>query len=132
MAAKKAEKEAEKVSIPFKRESVSKGSRSGCSRSNQGSFNSLQTGKCIQRSAMGKPTGSFFQFQFPSNGKVYPKMDRNARVDKALKAFQFPSNGKVYPKRPYFSPSWAVAPEPQNPTRTARAFFVSKFILKIP
>ena len=63
----------EEVSIPFKREGVSKDYRY------QGgyrliSFNSLQTGRCIQRRIRTrKMTSHSKTFQFPSNGKVYPK-----------------------------------------------------------
>ena len=68
---------ADLVSIPFKRESVSK--VNPCRHRSTGSrtrFNSLQTGKCIQRET---PTASVDApdrelFQFPSNGKVYPKI----------------------------------------------------------
>ena len=67
-----------KVSIPFKRESVSKGygNSAGC-----------------------EPV---LLFQFPSNGKVYPKTNP-MRVIAPDPGFQFPSNGKVYPK--FNSPS---------------------------
>ena len=62
------------VSIPFKRESLSKGrrlcSRVSCSRS---CFNSLQTGKPIQRNTVFLPKTNRIRFQFPSNGKAYPK-----------------------------------------------------------
>ena len=37
------------------------------------------------------------EFQFPSNGKAYPKEEAENRLAK-LYAFQFPSNGKAYPK----------------------------------
>ena len=40
-------------------------------------------------------------FQFPSNGKVYPKAQKHERGIYRLK-FQFPSNGKVYPKVNFF------------------------------
>ena len=36
-------------------------------------FNSLQTGRCIQREAVSKYWLWLTWFQFPSNGKVYPK-----------------------------------------------------------
>ena len=63
------------------------------------SFNSLQTGKCIQRtSGFDVKIDEDFRFQFPSNGKVYPKRDRVESM-KPEDSFQFPSNGKVYPKR---------------------------------
>ena len=43
------------------------------------SFNSLQTGKCIQRVVlMGMDCDEAQKFQFPSNGKVYPK--RNSKI----------------------------------------------------
>ena len=37
-------------------------------------------------------------FQFPSNGKAYPKMTTAEINDFVAKQFQFPSNGKAYPK----------------------------------
>ena len=86
-------------------------------------FNSLQTGKCIQSrsSKFGLPlrdnvsipfkresvskvlklkTINWFisEFQFPSNGKVYPKCHSWFWIAR-FTTFQFPSNGKVYPKR---------------------------------
>ena len=36
-------------------------------------FNSLQTGRCIQRPHFECPIKKEFEFQFPSNGKVYTK-----------------------------------------------------------
>ena len=60
------------VSIPFKRESISKGKAN-------------------------KFTKNLRKFQFPSNGKVYPKVSNN-RINVIGYKFQFPSNGKVYPK----------------------------------
>ena len=38
------------------------------------------------------------KFQFPSNGKAYPKPETPS-VDTTETEFQFPSNGKAYPKR---------------------------------
>ena len=62
------------VSIPFKREGVSKGE------------------KPVEE-------GATDEFQFPSNGKVYPKKgEKMKNLFLALITFQFPSNGKVYPK----------------------------------
>ena len=63
------------VSIPFKREGVSKAAViDDLLLSTSDGFNSLQTGRCIQSDGEqytvqynGK------KFQFPSNGKVYPK-----------------------------------------------------------
>ena len=67
------------VSIPFKRES---GSKVECLY--QGSkvikgFNSLQTGKGIQSEPPRIETKNLHEFQFPSNGKVYPKFPSRAR-----------------------------------------------------
>ena len=88
------------------------------------SFNSLQTGKCIQ-SFHNRSSNQCAksEFQFPSNGKVYPKSHENRKslldfsfnslqTGKCIQRqtfailmreppqFQFPSNGKVYPKIP--------------------------------
>ena len=61
------------VSIPFKRETISKGN-------------------------LGLVRVKFIDvFQFPSNGKPYPKM-RQVIQWQLLPRFQFPSNGKPYPK----------------------------------
>ena len=86
-------------------------------------FNSLQTGKRIQSSrGIGAEYGKN-KFQFPSNGKAYPKVypERITINDKTVSIpfkresgskdlqyrslqsplikFQFPSNGKAYPKQ---------------------------------
>ena len=85
------------------------------------SFNSLQTGKCIQSNWKARePFIEYLQFQFPSNGKVYSEgfimttrtMKRRVSIpfkrESVFRAdngdhhigddfeFQFPSNGKVY------------------------------------
>ena len=90
------------VSIPYERESLSKvfcgniNIRAKC----QGSFNSLRTGKPIQRR---KNWLAFLalvvMFQFPTNGKAYPKRANGwfRRVG-GWSLFQFPTNGKAYPK----------------------------------
>ena len=62
------------VSIPFKRESVSK-VEFFCTTWNEDLL-----------------------FQFPSNGKVYPKPTTAERYVTETTEFQFPSNGKAYPK----------------------------------
>ena len=65
------------VSIPFKRESLSKGG-----------LRSDAIHRYFQR-----------KFQFPSNGKAYPKWYRYWAIYRFWKRlFQFPSNGKAYPK----------------------------------
>ena len=67
----------QKVSIPFKRESISK--------------------EWVDNVAKLKS----LKFQFPSNGKAYPKTFDNRDYSRnAQQMFQFPSNGKAYPKLP--------------------------------
>ena len=64
----------QRVSIPFKRESVSKvGSTHDPISPAKKRFNSLQTGKRIQRSNQRESQKRLSPFQFPSNGKAYPK-----------------------------------------------------------
>ena len=115
------------VSIPFKRESVSKARnpdtvrfivwegfhslqtgkriqrislKSSRSITTTPGFHSLQTGKRIQSSMIGRPVMLLsLLFPFPSNGKAYPKTiaKSNPHADKP-EVFPFPSNGKAYPK----------------------------------
>ena len=112
----------QEVSIPFKRESVSKEKQRPLRHLPRQSFNSLQTGKRIQSQFdlfMGWLTA---MFQFPSNGKAYPKSIMWGTEPSAIvvvsipfkresvskgscrkpsrsgRRFQFPSNGKAYPK----------------------------------
>ena len=116
-----------KVSIPFKRESLSKATtKIHARRQASTSFNSLQTGKPIQRpDNAGNVASEGNAFQFPSNGKAYPKQcdfcvreSHHGNVSIPFKReslskdgsvsmprrhtptfmFQFPSNGKAYPK----------------------------------
>ena len=141
------------VSIPFKRESVSKVLTPREIREHTDfSFNSLQTGKRIQRHILDIDDAVSLMFQFPSNGKAYPKSihtpmclscignefqfpsngkaypkDLMSHTIETDTKFQFPSNGKAYPKRPHFKPSGAVPPNPQKHTRTARGNFLLKF-----
>ena len=63
-------------------------------------FNSLQTGKPIQRRKVLFQNGTHLwrMFQFPSNGKAYPKLEKRGDRGKGRSLFQFPSNGKAYPK----------------------------------
>ena len=62
-------------------------------------FNSLQTGKCIQSVSMDESLEAESLFQFPSNGKVDPKEHIQDKPEyRDTSKFQFPSNGKVYPK----------------------------------
>ena len=161
------------VSIPFKRESVSKeDSALFHSVLKVQGFNSLQTGKRIQRHSL-KDSGrsvsdcvsipfkresvskgeklkkvlkatATLKFQFPSNGKAYPKIAtaRSIRLTIALTVvsipfkresvskvlenhycqvfavalFQFPSNGKAYPKSRILANSVALILKFQFPS----------------
>ena len=38
------------------------------------------------------------EFQFPTDGKAYPKRASNAGGNRHANKFQFPTNGKAYPK----------------------------------
>ena len=71
--------EARLVSIPFKRESVSKD-------------------KIVDHVVKMSAPSESNKFQFPSNGKVYPKYYTTPFDLLQVILFQFPSNGKVYPK----------------------------------
>ena len=63
------------------------------------SFNSLPTGKPIQRGRVRNSSNSQdTSFQFPSNGKAYPKRGQRMNTTYKCWEFQFPSNGKAYPK----------------------------------
>ena len=62
-----------KVSIPFKRESGSKAERFRVEDAQDDGFNSLQTGKRIQRAVIERNNVTVTEFQFPSNGKADPK-----------------------------------------------------------
>ena len=111
------------VSIPFKRESVSKGPDETEEEETDESFNSLQTGKRIQSSELnevqraavdsfnslqtGKRIQRFSQSvsQFLSHS-CFNSLQTGKRIqriivvagDNADAGFQFPSNGKAYPK----------------------------------
>ena len=137
------------VSIPFKRERGSKATLDSTNPSPEVSFNSLQTGKGIQRKkksnfARNHTTVSIpFKRERGSKGNselqsgvglekvsIPFKRERGSKVKwqqncirKRHNTFQFPSNGKGDPKRPCFKPSGAVAPYVQNQTRTARGNF---------
>ena len=61
-------------------------------------FNSLQTGKQRQSSTSGKILAPLRWFQFPSNGKAYPKTLHTSLTMYDMSRFQFPSNGKAQTK----------------------------------
>ena len=74
-----------RVSIPFKRESVFKVGRTICSSpASHLSFNSLQTGKCIQSLLGIRYNPMKRKFQFPSNGKVYSKQESDNGTPKQI------------------------------------------------
>ena len=91
-----------RVSIPFKRESVSKGTFLATIVAGIKGVSipfkreSVSKGQSIRRT----PRFSSL-FQFPSNGKAYPKTQIPAEevTGVQINAFQFPSNGKAYPKQ---------------------------------
>ena len=61
-------------------------------------FNSLRTGRHIQ-SLFGYVRGQVAMvFQFPTNGKAYPKLGKTTVTETGGTEFQFPTNGKAYPK----------------------------------
>ena len=85
------------VSIPFKRESVFRDSAKRVwTRRGKKRFNSLQTGKCIQRAkeTQGKQPWKY-GFNSLQTGKCI-QSESKQREKIAQKVFQFPSNGKVY------------------------------------
>ena len=94
-----------KVSIPFKRESIYKVQNNVVfvySCDNHRGFNSLQTGKHIQRLAYGIVRDYHTGFNSLQTGKHIQRM--RGEVVKVLtrgEEFQFPSNGKAYTKSTY-------------------------------
>ena len=87
------------VSIPFKREGISKVPKNlEAMKELLKSFNSLQTGRHIQSIELAKGVTHHNEFQFPSNGKAYPKAINPSKTAHFDRMFQFPSNGKAYPK----------------------------------
>ena len=89
------------VSIPFKRESVSKVKDIRDVIRTQVCFNSLQTGKRIQRLYLKMRTISCIMASFNSlqTGKRIQSITSTSTVGDDGAMFQFPSNGKAYPKR---------------------------------
>ena len=114
------------VSIPFKRESLSKEQSDYRETLSRHRFNSLQTGKPIQSPPWFYPTGlAIWGFnslqtgkpiQSGRGGRIYSYSDggtvsipfKRESLSKAMEEmlcftkiflFQFPSNGKAYPKR---------------------------------
>ena len=90
------------VSIPFKRESVSKGdTEEEVNGISSYSFQFPSNGKVYPKKFVPyeqRVEIDHSQFQFPSNGKVYPKLLLSSCIVREKLRFQFPSNGKVYPK----------------------------------
>ena len=98
------------------------------------SFNSLQTGKGIARSV--------FQSQRPSDSVCFNSLQTGKGIARGVGSeylhYLFPEVSIPFKRergsqeRPYFKPSGAVAPKPQNHTRTARGFFHFKIYPKNP
>ena len=84
------------VSIPFKRESVFR--VNGIRRTDEVfyfGFNSLQTGKCIQRKSPWQDEKNYkLCFNSLQTGKCIQSL--NKKCESGELKFQFPSNGKVY------------------------------------
>ena len=89
------------VSIPFKRESVSKEQAEQNLLDEVLCFNSLQTGKRIQRNCVFKKSGQDPGFNSLQTGKRIQSFVGLRRDKIGRKRFQFPSNGKAYPKKIY-------------------------------
>ena len=87
------------VSIPFKRESVSK-EAIGIKVLGTDSVSIPFKRESVSKvDIFDKFVSAIEKFQFPSNGKAYPKDEcSNQRTETGDDAFQFPSNGKAYPK----------------------------------
>ena len=86
------------VSIPFKRESLSKVTAIE-ERMENHKFPFPSNGKVYPKGEQSFCNRQAAGFPFPSNGKVYPKKGINIFDEKPVSEFQFPSNGKVYPKQ---------------------------------
>ena len=92
------------VSIPFKRESLSKVTKDGGTYYRPYDWVSIPFKRESLSKApeeMGYPNDQI-KFQFPSNGKAYPKKIKTLEAKEQIR-FQFPSNGKAYPKK-----AWAL------------------------
>ena len=92
-----------RVSIPFKRESISKVFIPIRGIISMHMFQFPSNGKVYPKPfavAYKAESGEkIIEFQFPSNGKVYPKAKFTPDGVFKCTEFQFPSNGKVYPKK---------------------------------
>ena len=86
------------VSIPFKRESVSKEEAEANDLKLEIRFQFPSNGKAYPKPTELTAEGVEIVFQFPSNGKAYPKDFLAGEGYIAPDLFQFPSNGKAYPK----------------------------------
>ena len=83
------------VSIPFKRESISKEfAEAVASLGDLSGFNSLQTGKRIQSRMRRTGTMKSRKFQFPSNGKADPKANRRCCRSLDRRSFNSLQTGK--------------------------------------
>ena len=121
----------QKVSIPFKRESVSKVNTTTPRKELSESFNSLQTGKRIQRAKERTlKLSRVLKFQFPSNGKAYPKRLATGRCRSSCSLVSIPfkreSVSKVKSRIKYQKPKKAVVSIP------FKRESVSKVILQPP
>ena len=120
------------VSIPFKRESISKGDGNTALRSQRkGGFNSLQTGKAYPKFKRIQKMANSRKFQFPSNGKAYPKKPLKGLWNNVI-CFNSLQTGKHIQRAPILSPVEPWLRTPKNKRELRRTIFERNFSLKIP
>ena len=114
------------VSIPYERESLSKVKWRKINENDTHRFNSLRTGKPIQRLIGFADAQITVGFNSLRTGKPIQRLRQRPRICEDTIQFQFPTNGKAYPKRPHFAPSWAVAPDTPKPNANCARLFLRK------
>ena len=87
------------VSIPFKRESVSQGNATKLNKEEGPKVSIPFKRESVSQERFARDVAGPHMFQFPSNGKAYPKEKVFVASTVHTHLFQFPSNGKAYPKR---------------------------------
>ena len=85
------------VSIPFKREGLSEPKSLDSAITRVDEFQFPSNGKVFPNDESNKTEVFGLRFQFPSNGKVFPNWSKKDAKHGRWHVFQFPSNGKVFP-----------------------------------
>ena len=117
-----------RVSIPFKREGVYKEYNDARKQIHKTySFNSLQTGRCIQRHLKASRQFQRFSFNSLQTGKLIQRLHTSTSAGPYVLTFQFSSNGKADTKSPILSP---VGPWLRN-AKTIRELRRATFSIKI-